>query len=237
MICSACGADFNNSTKYPIENTHSYHDGHQHGTPITKPATSDFDTSKIDAIQDRYSDENRQMWQQPHLVLNMFGNLSDKVIADIGAGPEGYFTLFLAGRTKAAKIIALDIDKKALDFIDEVKKGLDEPTQARIETRLAGADSANLKATEVDGVLISETLIYIDDPVTYLSNLRKSIKKGGKLLVIDFKMKQIPAIFPPVEERMPLYKMEDIVEKAGFQRLVTDDMSLPFHYMVLCENP
>ena len=114
---------------------------------------------------------------------------------------------------------------------------MDEPSQARIETRLAGVNSANLKAAEVDGVLISETLIYIDDPVAYLSNLRKNIKKGGKLLIIDFKMKQIPPIFPPVEERMPLYKMENIVEKAGFQRLLTDDTSLPFHYMVLCENP
>lgn len=234
ISCLSCD-DFNSSQQYPAKQRDTHGNSQEHSQGTTS-ATVDMDTTQIQQIEDRYSNERRKVWQQPHLVLSMFGDLGGKTIADIGAGPEGYFTLFLAGRTKAEKILAIDIDERALSFINKVKNGLDESLQSRIETRIAAEDSPNLKENEVDGVLISETLIYIDDPVAYLSNLRKSIKKGGKLLIIDFKMKKIPSIFPSVEERMPLYKMEYIVEKAGFKRLASDDMSLPFHYMVLCEN-
>lgn len=236
LISMSCGADYNNSgSPYSIENpTLKKADIEQQKAINTK--SSELDPTEIDAVENRYSSEVRGQWQQPYLVMDMFGDLEGKTIADIGAGPEGYFTLLLASATKVKKVIALDIDQKALDFINDVKKELDESIQQRIETRLAENDNAKLKMEEADDVLISETLVYIDDPIAYLSQLRKGMKKGGKLLIIDFKMKQIPSLFPPVEERMPLYKMENIIQQAGFKLIQSDDMSLPFHYMVLGEN-
>ncbi len=241
LICllASCQADYNNSKKYPIEHKHSYSETHSHGhdeyhAPKSSP---EIGTDNFDNIKNRYSSSDRSKWQKPYLAISMFGDLAGKTIADIGAGPEGYFTLYFAGGTNASKILAVDIDQEALNFINEAKKGLGEAEENRIETRLAEPDDAKLEENEVDDILISETLVYIDNPVEYLSNLHKSLKKGGKLLIIDFKMKKIPSIFPQVEQRIPLYKMENVVEEAGFRRLISDDTSLPFHYMILCENP
>ncbi|MBK7700753.1 MAG: hypothetical protein IPJ39_19500 [Saprospiraceae bacterium] len=42
----------------------------------------------------------RAIWQKPGLVIEKLGDISDKVIADIGAG-TGYFSLRLAPRAKS----------------------------------------------------------------------------------------------------------------------------------------
>ena len=59
------------------------------------------------------STPNRVAWQKPRLIIGLFGSdLKDKIIADIGAGPTGFFTFELA--QQGAKVLAIDIDHSAL---------------------------------------------------------------------------------------------------------------------------
>ena len=46
-----------------------------------------------------FNDSGRIAWQKPELVMSKLGDLTDKVVADIGAG-TGYFTFRLAPRAK-----------------------------------------------------------------------------------------------------------------------------------------
>ena len=73
--------------------------------------------------------------------------------ADIGAG-TGYFAFPLA--KKAAKVIAIDIDQRFLDYIERRKHA--EKT-SNIETRLTAPNASGLKAGEADVVLIVDTFI------------------------------------------------------------------------------
>ena len=59
---------------------------------------------------------SRVAWQKPDLILQSFGSiLQGSRIADIGAGPTGFFTFWLAQR--GAFVIAIDIDPSALAYI------------------------------------------------------------------------------------------------------------------------
>ena len=60
---------------------------------------------------------------------------------------------------------------------------------------------------------------------------------GGRLVIVDYKMKEIPDIFPPQSDRIPLYQMEDLIDDAGYKRVVTDDNSLQYQYIIVALNP
>ncbi len=180
-----------------------------------------------------YVHQNRLIWQKPDLVLDYLGDLEGKTVADIGAG-TGFFTMRLV--QDAAKVIATDIDPRFIAYLDSVKVlEVPESLQDRLETRLVKPDDPMLKAGEADVVIIVNTFMYIKDRIDYLGKLKKAIKPGGKLLIIDFKKKRTP-IGPPTEIRVPLYVVESEMYEAGYRQVTTDDTSLDYQYIVMAEK-
>jgi len=49
-------------------------------------------------------------------------------------------------------------------------------------------------------------------------------------------MRKIPSVFPSVENRIPLYKVEQELEAAGFQHLTSYDDILEYQYIVIAEK-
>jgi ubiquinone/menaquinone biosynthesis C-methylase UbiE len=172
---------------------------------------------------------SRAIWQKPGLVIEKLGDVSDKVIADLGAG-TGYFSLKLA--LKAKKVIAIDIEPELLHFIDSVKAVLPKEKAEKIETRLAAPDNPNLKNNEADIILIINTIAYIPNLPVYLQTLKSGLKKGGHILIIDYKMKKLPINAPPKTERIYLDKLEEMLTQAGYNVTKTDDTSLDYQYMI-----
>ena len=181
-----------------------------------------------------YESKDRVFWQKPDLVIDLLGDISQKTVADIGAG-SGYFARRLA--YKAKHIIAIDIDEQFIQFMDSIKRvELPAEVQSRFETRLATTDNSKLKPEEADVVILVNTYIYIPDRVNYLAHLKAGMKKGGTLVIVDFKKKRMPVKTPPEELRMPLHEVEDEIEEAGFKWLASDDTSLDYQYIVIGER-
>ncbi len=199
---------------------------------------SEIKKSEPDSIAETYFEENstnigRAIWQKPGLVIKKLGDVSDKVIADLGAG-TGYFSFKLA--LQAKKVIAIDIEPTLLKYIDSTKAKLPLDKIDRIETRLAQVDDPNLKAEEADIILIINTVAYIDDIPAYLQTLKKGMKKGGQIMIIDYKMKRLPINAPPKSERVYLDKLEDMLIGAGYKVIETDDTSLDYQYIIKAEK-
>ncbi len=180
-------------------------------------------------IADDYINTNRVIWQKPDLILDLLGNLSNKTVADIGAG-TGFFSLRLV--PKANKVIAIDIDRRFINYLDSVKVlELAEHLQPRLETRLATPSDARLRPGEADVIIIVNTYMYIKDRVNYLRNLKNGIADGGTLLIIDFKKKRMP-LGPPQDIRVPLFQAEEELYEAGYQDIVTNDTALDYQYII-----
>jgi len=175
------------------------------------------------------SNVGRAIWQKPGLVIEKLGDISDKTIADIGAG-TGYFSLRLSSEAK--KVIAIEIEPTLIKYIDSSKVSLPDSLQSRLEVRLALPDDPRLEKDEVDIILIINTIAYIQDLPKYLNTLKKGLKKGGKIMVIDYKMKRLPINAPPKSERIYLDILEEMMVDAGYEVIQTDDTSLDFQYIV-----
>lgn len=176
-------------------------------------------------------ESNRWIWQKPELVIRKLGDLDNKTVVDIGAGPYGYFSFIIAGKTSAKKVIALDIDEEAVKFMQDARKLLPDARRNKFETRLVKPNDPMLNPSEADVVMIVNTVTYFDDAVDYLTNLRRGIASGGRLVIIDFKKRTTP-IGPNLSDRIAIGELEIILKKAGYKDIEFDDRTLDYQYIV-----
>ncbi len=139
----------------------------------------------FDKLVQRFENTDRLKWQKPLEVIELLGDLKGKTVADIGAG-TGYFTFRLA--TKAAKVLAIDIDERFIHFIENTKTTFPKLIQDRIETRLVNENDPKLKKEEVDAVLVVNTYKDIQDRISYFEKIRKeNLKQNGRIMIVDYK--------------------------------------------------
>ncbi len=192
------------------------------------------DSSYADEVK-KMEDKNRVIWQKPDAVIDILGNLEEKTVADIGSG-SGFFSFRLA--LEAKKVIAIDIDPRALAYMDSLKQANREKFTGEIELRLAPPGDPMLLPQETDAVLVVNTYIFIDDRIEYFKKVRNGMPSGGKLLIIDYKTIDIVEGYPPpMEYRMTMKQVAEELIEAGFRISELDDETLDYQYMILAMNP
>jgi len=182
---------------------------------------TDFDT-----LVARFEEPSRAEWQKPDQVIAALGSLDGKTVADIGTG-SGYFAFPIA--KKAAKVIAIDIDQRFLDYIEHKKQT--QKTGANIEARLTVPDSAGLKPLEADIVLIVDTYHHIENRVDYFKKLKSALRKGGTLVIVDFKKEETP-VGPKVEMRIAEDQVQSELKSAGYTIVSADRDMLPYQFII-----
>lgn len=190
-----------------------------------------IDEFEFDELVRRYENETRDVWQMPDSVIHKFGGLNDKTIADIGAG-SGYFSFRML--QNGAKVIAVEIDNRFSDYLLERKSQLSDSLQSFFEVRLATPEDPFLQFNEVDGILIANTYIYLNNRVDYLKHLKQCLKTKGRILIVDYHKKPTKQ-GPPLEIRLPVQTISNEITEAGFTILEVDQLTLPYQYMILAE--
>jgi SAM-dependent methyltransferase len=140
--------------------------------------TSEPYTGDLSIFESPGRDERLQI----NRVMDILGVTPGKSVADIGAG-SGWFSVRAARRVGAAGIVyAVDINPEAIRYISDraQKEGL-----ANIKAILSKPDDPLLPANSVDAVLLLKTYHEVARPVTLLENLRRALRPGAKVGVID----------------------------------------------------
>lgn len=186
------------------------------------------------SIKDRVALSNaenlgRSSWQKPAFIVSKLGDVSEKKIADIGSG-TGYFTFHLAYLN--AHVIAIDIDNEMLNYIETYKQKLPEEFISNIETRKAKPNNPLLKDGEIDHALIINTIGYISNLSDYLGVLRPGIKKGGALVIVDFKGRTFDVPAPPMDKIVPIAELVQSLEESGYTNIEVDASTLKYQYVV-----
>lgn len=194
----------------------------------TRPTTEQVNGAEYDSTAEGYESEDRVIWQKPDLVIERLGEIEGKTIADLGAG-TGYFSRRMA--YKGARVIAIDIDPKAIRWMEEQKARFPVELRDRLIIRLAEPDDPKLLEREVDHVILVNTYTYIDSRVEYFSQLLKAVRPGGSILVIDFKKEATP-FGPDVEDRLDQETVVAELQDAGWSIADTDTTTLEYQYII-----
>ena len=173
-------------------------------------------------------DPKRDAYQKPHEVVHALNLKSGEVIADIGAG-SGYFTFHLArhGGDKG-KVYAVDISP---DMILHINRRIRELKANNIVTLLADPDDPLLPDRSVNRFFFSDSWHHIENQTKYLSLMKKMLKPGGEVVMIDFHKKDLP-VGPPMNMKIAREDLIKQLDGNGY-RLTKEHTFLPCQYFLV----
>lgn len=130
----------------------------------------------------RFERDDRAEKLQIAKVMDLLKISEGNRVADIGAG-SGWFSVIASDRIgTAGKVFAVDISEESIKYIDERAA---REKRTNIETVLGKQEDPLLEGKDIDAVLILNTYHEIAQPVTFLRNLRKALKKEALVGIID----------------------------------------------------
>jgi arsenite methyltransferase len=100
-----------------------------------------------------------------------------------------------------------------------------------VVTILAAPDDPLLADSSVDRFFICDTWHHIEHHERYLALLKRMLKPGGQVVMVDFKKTETP-VGPPPEMRISRDDLVKEMELNGF-RLETEHTFLPYQYFLV----
>jgi ubiquinone/menaquinone biosynthesis C-methylase UbiE len=172
-------------------------------------------------------DPKRDAYQKPHEVMEALGVREGEIIADIGAG-SGYFTLRLARHVgSTGRVYAVDVSP---DMIRHLHGRVRDMGVLNVSPILAPPDDPLLPQA-VNRFLIVNVWHHIENQTGYLNLMKKQLKPGGQVVMIDFHKRELP-VGPPVDMKISRDELLKQMQSAGF-RLEKEHTFLPYQYFLL----
>jgi arsenite methyltransferase len=173
-------------------------------------------------------DPKRDAYQKPREVMTALGLKSGEIIADIGAG-SGYFTFRLAQPVgDKGKIYAVDVSP---DMILHINRRVRELKATNVVSILADPDDPLLLDASIDRFFFSDSWHHIEAQTKYLSLVKRMLKPGGEVVMIDFHKKDLP-VGPPLQMKIAREDVIKQMETNGF-RLANEHTFLPYQYFLV----
>jgi len=158
------------------------------------------------------------MFTDPVKNLKAFGLRDDSIVADLGAG-TGYYTLALGTLVPRGKIYAVEISK---DFLTTIKNKVEEARFSNVEILWGDVErpgGTKLGDGILDAVVASNILFQVEDKNKFIEEIKRILKPGGKVLVVDWSTEPAPdSVFPVVNLKgaIPAEKARGLFEFKGF---------------------
>lgn len=172
-----------------------------------------------------FDDPSRDEWQKPHEVIQALKLAPDAVVADIGAG-TGYFAARLANMVPDGRVYAVDLEPDMVKYLGERAKRENRPNLVPVQ-----ATTVDAKLPEkVDLVLLVDVYHHIDKRVDYFKRLAGSLKPGGRVAIIDFRLDAKEG--PPRAARISPNRVAAEMKSAGYAVEATPGF-LPRQYFLV----
>jgi ubiquinone/menaquinone biosynthesis C-methylase UbiE len=124
----------------------------------------------------------REEWQPPEQIMDSIGVKPGMVIGEPGAG-KGYFTFYLAERVgEKGKVYANDISRSSLN---EIEKRIKREGIKNIETVMGEIEDPLFPEENLDMIIMVYVLHMLDKPLSFMENIKKYMKPGASLVIIE----------------------------------------------------
>jgi arsenite methyltransferase len=176
-------------------------------------------------------DPKRDEYQEPHEVIAALKLKEGEAVADIGAG-SGYFTFRLAHHVGGTgRVYAVDVSP---EMIVHLNRRIRDLKLKNVVSILSAPDDPLLADASIDRFFICDTWHHIGNHPHYLALLKKMLKPGGEVVMVDFKKAQTP-VGPPLEMRIDRDDLVKEMETNGFG-LAAEYKFLPYQYFLVFKD-
>ena len=178
--------------------------------------------------------EDREVYAKRNEILAATGVKPGMAVADIGSGSGLFTRLFAQAVGPSGRVYAVDISRELLEHVARTakKEGLDN-----VIAVLDTATDVKLPESSVDLAYVCDTYHHFEQPGLVLASIRKALRAGGRMVVIDFE--RIPGVTP--QQRIHHVRADKQtaireIEAAGF-RFVEEKKLMRENYFVVFQRP
>jgi ubiquinone/menaquinone biosynthesis C-methylase UbiE len=140
--------------------------------------------SDITEYLEHLDNQERDRSQKPTEVVETLALKPGLTVADLGSG-SGYFTRrFIEAVTETGKVYAVDVEPEMLKYTEDSIVHMHRSFTA--EFILAQPDNPKLPYESIDLLFVCNTYHHLEERTKYFSNVKSSLKPGGRLAIIDF---------------------------------------------------
>lgn len=189
------------------------------------PHTRDHSFGDADKWAKVFDDPERDAWQKPHDVIQALALKPDAIVADIGAG-TGYFSVRIAHMLPQGRVYGVDIEPDMVKYLSDRarREGL------KNVTAVAGKPGDPRLPEKADLVVLVDVYHHVEDRERYFRNLQMSLKPGGRVAVIDFRMDS--PVGPPQSARIAPDRVKAELKRAGYA-LAQEHAFLPNQFFLV----
>ena len=150
-------------------------------------------------------------------------------VADFGCGASGHF-VFPAAKIVGSrgKVYAVDILKTVLETIERRKKTENFENIISVWSNLEVFGATKIESESVDVALLINTLYQSHKRANILREAIRTVKKKGKVVIIEWKNIAIP-FGPPTKKRVSIENLKSAGAKLGLE-LAEEFNAGPYHY-------
>lgn len=170
---------------------------------------------------------SRPQEENTQLAIDKIAIAPTGVIADIGAG-TGYYTFKLAPKVPKGKVYAIEIQDEMIAALNERKKKLNN---TNVEVIKGTTTSVNVPENSVDLAIMVDVYHELEYPVEILESIKKSLKKDGELLLIEYKGEDSSVAIMPLH-KTTVKQLNKELEANGF-KLTYDGEFLPIQHFLI----
>jgi predicted methyltransferase len=191
------------------------------------PHTQQHSFGDADKWAKVFDDPERDAWQKPHDVIQALALKPDAIVADIGAG-TGYFSVRFAHMLPQGRVYGVDTEPGMVKHLaDRAKReGL------KNVTAVAGKPGDPRLPEKADLIILVDVYHHVEDRQRYFRQLQNSLKAGGRVAIIDFRMDS--PVGPPKSARIEPDRVTAELKRAGYA-LAQEHAFLPNQYFLVFE--
>ncbi len=156
-------------------------------------------------------------------------------VADLGAG-VGHHALAasrIVGNT--GRVYAVDVQEEVLKHLASSARDTGIKNLETIWGNIERTGGTSLKEGSMDAVILSNTLFQLEDSAGAVAEIKRILKSGGRLLVIDW-AGSYEGMGPRTEHVVPEHTALELFITGGFHKL-KDFRAGPHHYSIVFTAP
>jgi ubiquinone/menaquinone biosynthesis C-methylase UbiE len=177
-----------------------------------------------------FESERREVYVKRDQIVAATGAKPGMSVADIGAG-TGLFTMLFANAVKPnGSVVAVDISPAFVEYIQDTAK---KRRMRNVTAVVGNGTDVGLPDASVDLAYLSDVYHHFERPAETLASIRKALKPGGRMVVIDYE--RIPGKTPKSRiEHVRVDKPTAIreIEAAGFKLLEEKKLMRENYFLV-----